>query len=180
MTSWIMTATFGSSDWSMRDTRFPRRRGSDEWWGHDAARPKQCEHRRCRPQPPIPRCLSRAETSRRPPGSLIGPRHTMLSVSTRRCLERHVERALRQRSGASSNLREVIREVVIEMAASGDSAEAVRSTLTLSVQAHPERYRWDRVSIVTGLLASDVLTRRMLQWAEQPKQSRRARRPSHR
>jgi len=38
------------------------------------------------------------------------------------------------------------------MAASGDSAEAVRSTLTLSVETHPERYRWDRVSIVTGLV----------------------------
>jgi hypothetical protein len=104
----------------------------------------------------------------------------MLSVSTRRSLERHVEHALRQRSGAGSNLREVVHEVVLEMAASGDSAETVHSTLTLSVQAHPERYRWDRVSIVTGLLASDVLTRRMLRWAEQPKQSHRARRPSHR
>ena len=104
----------------------------------------------------------------------------MLSVPTRRCLERHVKHALRQRYGAGTNLREVVREAVIEMAASGDSADAVRSTLTLSVQAHPERYRWDRVSIVTGLLASDVLTRQMLQWAEEPKQSRRARRPSYR
>jgi hypothetical protein len=104
----------------------------------------------------------------------------MLSVSTRRCLERHVEHALRQRSGANSNLREVVREVVIEMAASGASAEAVRSTLALSVQAHPERYRWDRVSIVTGLLTSDVLTRRMLQWAEQPRRPHRARQPSYR
>ena len=104
----------------------------------------------------------------------------MLSVSTRRCLERHVEHALRQRHGAGSNLREVVREVVSEMAASGDSAEAVRSTLTLSVEAHPERYRWDRVSIVTGLLASDILTRQILRWAEQPSQSRRARRPIYR
>ena len=100
---------------------------------------------------------------------------TMLSVSTRRWLDRHVECALRQRSGAGNNLREVVREVAYEMAASGASAEAVRSTLTLSVEAHPERYRWDRVSIVTGLLVSDVLTRQMLQWAEQPRRSRRSR-----
>ena len=99
----------------------------------------------------------------------------MISVSTRRSLERHVEHALRQRSGAGSNLRDVVREVVLEMAASGESAEAVRSTLTRSVEAHPARYRWDRVSIVTGLLTSDVLTRRMLQWAEHPRQSYRAR-----
>lgn len=104
----------------------------------------------------------------------------MISVSTRRSLERHVEHALRQRSGAGSNLRAVVREVVLEMAASGESAEAVRSTLTLSVETHPARYRWDRVSIVTGLLASDVLTRQMLQWAEQPKQSHRPRRASYR
>jgi hypothetical protein len=104
----------------------------------------------------------------------------MLSVSTRRSLERHVEHALRQRFGAGSNLREIVHEVVLEMGASGDSAEAVRSTLTLSVQAHPARYQWDRASMVTGLLTSDVLTRRMLRWAEQPRPSRRARRASYR
>ena len=104
----------------------------------------------------------------------------MLSVSTRRWLDRHVEHAFRQRSGAGSNLREVVHVVAHEMAASGESAEAVRSTLTLSVQTHPARYRWDRVSIVTGLLTSDVLTRRMHQWAEQPRPPRRARRPAYR
>jgi len=104
----------------------------------------------------------------------------MISASTRRSLERHVEHAFRQRSGAGSNLREVVQEVVLEMAASGHSAEAVRSALILSVQTHPARYRWDRVSILTGLLTSDVLTQRMLRWAEQPRASRRARGSSYR
>ena len=104
----------------------------------------------------------------------------VMSLGRRRALDRHVLRALRQRSGADNSLREVVREVVREMAAGGASDEAIGSTLTIAVQSHPERYQWDRVSIVTGLLASDVLTRRMLQWAEQPVQSRRPRRPTER
>ena len=48
----------------------------------------------------------------------------------------------------------------------GASTEVISSLLTRSVTEHPQLYRWDRVSIVTGLSASTVLTRQILAWAE--------------
>jgi len=104
------------------------------------------------------------------------PPAQMLSTSTRRMLDRHVEHALRQRFGAGNNLRHTVRLAVLEMATQGASIEAIRSLLTHSVEGHPQRYRWDHVSMVTGLLTSAVLTRQMLQWAEQPRQTRQSRR----
>ena len=59
------------------------------------------------------------------------------------------------------------------MVAGGASDEAIRTLLRRSVEDHPQRHRWDRVSIVTGLTASSVLTRQMLHWAEQPTLPRR-------
>ena len=50
----------------------------------------------------------------------------------------------------------------------GASTEAVRLLLTRSVEDHPNRHAWDRVSIVTGIWASDVLRRQVLAWAEPP------------
>lgn len=104
------------------------------------------------------------------------PLTQMLSTSTRRMLDRHIEHAFRQRYGAGNNLRHAVRLAVLEMATQGASTEAIRSLLTHSVLGHPQRYRWDHVSMVTGLLTSAVLTSRMLQWAEQPRQTRRSRR----
>ena len=98
----------------------------------------------------------------------------LLAASTRETLDRHVERALRRRYGAGGNLRHAVRRVVLEMVTGGASDEAIRTLLRRSVEDHPQRHRWDRVSIVTGLSASSVLTRQMLQWAEQPTLSRRS------
>jgi len=92
----------------------------------------------------------------------------MLSASTCQTLDRHIAQALRQRSGSGANLRHAVRLVVREMVTRGASNEAICSLLTCSVREHPERYRWDRVSIVTGLSASAILTRQMLVWAELP------------
>ena len=92
----------------------------------------------------------------------------LLAASTRETLDRHIERALRQRYGAGGNLRHAVRRVVLEMVTGGASDEAIRTLLRNSVEDHPQRHRWDRVSIVTGLTASSVLTRQMLDWAEQP------------
>lgn len=90
----------------------------------------------------------------------------MLTATTRRTLDRHIELALRHRFGADVNLRKVVHQVVLEMATLGAPDEAIRDLLTRSVDEHPQRPRWDRVSIVTGLAVSAVLTRRMLHWAE--------------
>lgn len=97
-----------------------------------------------------------------------------LSAAARKSLDRYIEQALRQRFGADGNLRKAVRQAVTEMGAAGASGEAIRALLTRSVQEHPRRYTCDRVSIVTGLLASDLLTRRILGWAEQPWTSARA------
>ena len=92
----------------------------------------------------------------------------MPSAGTLQTLDRHIERALRQRFGSGGNLRHVVRLVVVEMTARGASDEAIRALLRHSVQEHPQRHGWDRVSIVTGLAASVILMRRMLHWADQP------------
>lgn len=88
-----------------------------------------------------------------------------LSVATRRILDRHIERAMRRRFGSSSNLRQVVRIAAIELAAAGATDDIIRTVLTRSVEEHPQRYTWDRVSILTGLQASDVLTRQVVDWA---------------
>ena len=90
------------------------------------------------------------------------------TVSTRETLDRHIEQALRRRFGSGANLRHAVRQVVLEMVVGGASDETIRTLLRRSVEDHPQRHRWDRVSIVTGLTASSVLTRQMLDWAEQP------------
>jgi len=95
------------------------------------------------------------------------------TVSTRETLDRHIEQALQRRFGSGANLRHAVRQVVLEMVVGGASDEAIRTLLRRSVEDHPQRHRWDRVSIVTGLTASSVLTRQMLHWAEQPKLPRR-------
>jgi hypothetical protein len=103
----------------------------------------------------------------------------MPSAATLQTLDRHIERALRQCFGAGANLRHVVRVVVLEMASRGASGEAIDALLRRSVEEHPQRHRWDRVSIITGLAASIILTRQMLRWAEHPTPlSRAARRPS--
>jgi hypothetical protein len=99
-----------------------------------------------------------------------------LAASTREMLDRHIERAFLRRFGAAANLRHAVRKVVLEMVTGGASDQAIRTLLRRSVEDHPQRHRSDRVSIVTGLTASFVLTRQILQWAEQPTLTRRARR----
>jgi hypothetical protein len=91
-----------------------------------------------------------------------------LSAATRRILDRHIERAMRQRFGSSSNLRQVVRIAATELAAGGATEATIRTVLTRSVEDHPERYTWDRVSILTGLQASDVLTRQVMDWVGEP------------
>ena len=90
----------------------------------------------------------------------------MLSASTCQALDRHIAQALRQRSGSGANLRHAVRLAVREMMTRGASTEVICSLLTRSVAEHPQLYRWDRVSIVTGVSTSAVLTRQMLAWAE--------------
>ena len=99
----------------------------------------------------------------------------LLAASTRATLDRRIERALQRRFGAGGNLRDAVRLVVLEMVTRGASDETIRTLLRRSVEDHPQRHRLDRVSIVTGLTASSVLMRQMLQWAEQPTVPRRAR-----
>lgn len=41
-----------------------------------------------------------------------------------------------------------------------------------SVEDHPQRYTWDRASILTGVKAADVLTRDVLGWAAEPSATR--------
>lgn len=103
----------------------------------------------------------------------MGASPIRLANSTRETLDRHIERAFRRRFGAADNLRHAVRQVVLEMVTGGASDQAIRTLLRRSVEDHPQRHRWDRVSIVTGLTASFVLTRQILQWAEQPTQTRR-------
>jgi hypothetical protein len=90
----------------------------------------------------------------------------LLSTSTCQALDRHIAQALRQRSGSGANLRHAVRLAVREMTMRGASTEVIGSLLTRRVTEHPQLYRWDRVSIVTGLSASAVLTRQILAWAE--------------
>jgi hypothetical protein len=87
-----------------------------------------------------------------------------LSSSTRRILDRHIERAMKQRFGSASNLRQVVRIAATELASAGASKDVIRTVLTRSVEDHPQRYTWDRVSILTGLQASDVLTAQVIGW----------------
>ena len=75
---------------------------------------------------------------------------------------------MRQRFGSSSNLRQVVRIAATELAASGATDDTIRTVLTRSVEDHPQRYTWDRVSILTGLQASDVLTRQVMDWVGEP------------
>jgi hypothetical protein len=96
-----------------------------------------------------------------------------VAAPSRHKLDRYIEQALRRRFGSGGNLRHAVRRVVLEMVTEGASEEAIRTLLTRSVENHPQRHRWDRVSIVTGLTASSVLISQMLQWAEQPTSSRR-------
>lgn len=97
-----------------------------------------------------------------------GARTGMLSVSTRRTLDRHIERALRERLGSSASLRQVVRIAVLEIAAAGGTPAEIRELLTRAVLDHPERITWDQVSILTGLQISDVLTQQVLAWVAPP------------
>jgi hypothetical protein len=100
-----------------------------------------------------------------PPRSTRTP---ALSVATRRILDRHIERAYRQRFGAATNLRQAVRQATTELTEAGASPAAVHALLMHAVHAHPQRHAWDRVSILTRLRTSDVLTRQVLGWAEHP------------
>jgi hypothetical protein len=100
--------------------------------------------------------------------ALLRPTVPRLSVATRRTLDRHIERAMRQRFGSSTNLRHVVRTAVLELAAAGVSDDAIRTLLTRSVLDHPSRYTWDRASILTGEHVSDVLTRQVVGWVADP------------
>jgi hypothetical protein len=90
----------------------------------------------------------------------------MLTDVARQALDRHIERALRQRFGASGNLRHAVQRVVLELSDSGASSDDICSLLVRCVEDHPQRHRWDRVSIITGLSTSVVLTRQIIDWAE--------------
>jgi hypothetical protein len=90
----------------------------------------------------------------------------ILSASSRRTLARHIEKALQQRYGARGSLRQVVHSAVLELIAYGASGDAIRNLLVRSVEQHPLLYRWDRVSIVSGLSTSVDLTRQMLVWAD--------------
>jgi hypothetical protein len=89
-----------------------------------------------------------------------------LTKAIRRALDRHIESALRQSSRARANLRKVVRQAVGEMEAAGASSDDIHAFLTRSVEEHPQRHLGDRVSILTGLRASTVLTKQMLAWAD--------------
>ena len=122
----------------------------------------------------MPPCSTRLPAAREHPMSPAqASAMQLLAGSTRATLDRHIELALRRRFGSGGNLRHAVRRVVLEMVTRGASDEAIRSLLRRSVEDHPQRHRWDRVSIVTGLTASSELTRQMLQWAEQPALPRR-------
>jgi hypothetical protein len=99
---------------------------------------------------------------------LVRPTVPRLTVATRRTLDRHIERAMRQRFGSSTNLRHVVRSAALELVAAGVSDDAIRTLLTRSVLDHPSRYTWDRASILTGEHVSDVLTRQVIGWVGDP------------
>jgi hypothetical protein len=92
---------------------------------------------------------------------------TPQSAAARR-LDRHIEKALRQDFGARANLRNAVRQLATQLSDAGASDDAIRALLRRSVDDHPQRHACDRVSIVTGLRRSEILTQQMLDWMQPP------------
>jgi hypothetical protein len=88
-----------------------------------------------------------------------------LSPATARALAHHVGRAFGPRGATGSSLREVVRQAVAELLAAGATQEMIDAVLADAVREHPDRYRHERVSIITRLSAADALIERVLAWA---------------
>lgn len=72
--------------------------------------------------------------------------------------------ALRHEFGAASALRPAVRRAIAELTVDGASETAIGVFLLETVRDHVCRPTSDRVSVVTGVSASDALVRQMLEW----------------
>jgi hypothetical protein len=96
-----------------------------------------------------------------------------LSAATAQRLERHVEWALSQRDGWQDHLRPTVRVVVAELTLVGFSRVEIGRVLADAVVDHPQRPRFDAVSLVSREPRSVTLVALMHRWVAGERAPRR-------